>query len=95
MKKMFVVVMSIALATFNITSHAQETVEGATTTNSQNKHAGSANTTSDNKPTSAKIDTNKQLREHNEQENDGSLYDNIRYGWNKFIDFLAGPKQSQ
>lgn len=95
MKKLFLFCTATLLVFTNI-SYA-DTLTGSenapVTQQPENTHAGSANTPVDQQPTVAKIDTNKQLRENqqNTTEENGSLYENIRSGWNKFIDFLAGP----
>jgi hypothetical protein len=36
--------------------------------------------------------TQKKVERHDHENANSSVYDNIRYGWNKFIDFLGAKK---
>lgn len=86
-KGMAISLIGSALFIVSTISHADTSV---VTTTTQNTHAGSANTqtSTDTKKQEAKKDETSQQSNQN-----SSVYDNIRWGWNKFIDVLAGPAQ--
>lgn len=95
MKKIILASAAVIILLVNV-SYAETYETTASTSTEQKKtttYQSTVTTPTEEKKTTVTVETEKQPLKNKNAENNGSVYDSIRSGWNKFIDVLAGPKK--